>query len=97
MRVMVLLLALLLLFSLGTFSPAKADTILFPVIAVNQPNITTIISVWTRPGTSTGYLLYIYRTKCAIVGCGVSGTKTTQEAVQHSFSCNAEYRWLGMV
>lgn len=74
MRVIALLFVLVLLCSLGTFSPAKADTILFPVIAVNQPNVTTIISVWTRPGTSTGYLHYIYRTKCAIVGCGVSGT-----------------------
>jgi len=52
----------------GIFSTAKADTILFPVIAVNQPNVTTIVSVLNRHswGTST-HLHYIYRYKQSLV------------------------------
>jgi hypothetical protein len=53
-----------------SFSVAQADTILFPVIAVNQPNVTTIVSVFTEQSTLSppSYLHYIYRYKDSLVG-----------------------------
>jgi hypothetical protein len=55
---------------LGSFSIAKADTILFPVIAVNQPNVTTIVSVFTEDHLTTPqtHLHYIYRYKDSLSG-----------------------------
>lgn len=76
------LLAVMLCFvlALGTFSTAKADTILFPVIAVNQPNVTTIVSVTNRPGGTSTHLHYIYRLKETLVGGlpNISGTCASQ-------------------
>jgi hypothetical protein len=51
----------------GAFSAVKADTVLFPVIAVNQPNVTTIVSVLNWSGTAT-HLHYTYRYKDSLVG-----------------------------
>ena len=53
---------------LGIFSTGEADTILFPVIAQNQPNVTTIVSVINRPGGASTNLHYIYRLKDTFVG-----------------------------
>lgn len=44
----------------------SADTLLFPVIAVNVPNVTTIVSVVNDSGAATR-LRYIYRYKQAFV------------------------------
>lgn len=54
---------------LGSFTLAKADTILFPVVVSNYPNVITIISVnnFGGPSDSTD-LLYIYSSKAAFVG-----------------------------
>jgi len=60
---------------------AGADTILFPVIAANQPNVTTIVSVVNNHGTTGGFLIitaaadpafltYTYRYKDTFVGGG---------------------------
>ncbi|MCG2721654.1 MAG: hypothetical protein L6290_06535, partial [Thermodesulfovibrionales bacterium] len=66
-----------------------ADTILFPVIAVNQPNVTTIVSVFNRPGASSSHLHFIYRLKCTFDGCGTSGTPNhTGNCVSQSFTRN---------
>lgn len=46
---------------IGSFSTAGADSILFPVIAVNQPNVTTLISVVNKYGTTSQY--------CAVGTC----------------------------
>ena len=55
-------------FIFGSLSSAIADTLLFPVIAVNQPNVTTIISIMNEADTSSAaYLNYIYRVKDSIV------------------------------
>jgi len=54
---------------LGSFTVAKADTILFPVIAVNQPNVTTIISVYNwDQAAAASHLHYIYRYKDSLSG-----------------------------
>lgn len=46
--------------------PATADTVLFPVIVSNPPNISTVISVVnSAPGGSSTHLTYIYRYKDA--------------------------------
>jgi hypothetical protein len=57
---------LCLVLVLGSFGFAQADTILFPVIAVNQPNITTVVSVYNTDDSD--YLHYIYRFKDSVVG-----------------------------
>lgn len=56
--------------SFCNFLTAKADTILFPVIATNYPNVTTIVSVINRGGgtTSSTHLRYIYSYKDSYVG-----------------------------
>jgi len=68
---------------LGSFTIAKADTILFPVIAVNQPNVTTIISVFTEDSISSPqtHLHYTYRYKDSLVGGSpnYAGTCATAE------------------
>jgi hypothetical protein len=54
--------------TLGTFSTAKADTVLFPVIATNYPYVTTIVSVINRGGSSyytSSHLRYVYSYKYA--------------------------------
>jgi len=53
--------------TLGTFSTAKADTVLFPVIATNYPYVTTIVSV-TNQGPTFTHLNYIYSYKPALIG-----------------------------
>jgi hypothetical protein len=63
----VLIAILCFVLSIGVFSIASADTILFPVIAVNQPNVTTIVSVYNW-SPSVDYLHYIYRFKDSLVG-----------------------------
>ena len=45
-----------------------ADTVLFPVIAVNQPNVTTLVSVFNLPGSTSSHLRYVYRSKESLVG-----------------------------
>lgn len=45
--------------------PAEADTLLFPVIAINVPNVTTIVSVINGSETSS-HLRYTYRYKEAL-------------------------------
>lgn len=63
----------------GTFSTAKADTLLFPVIATNYPYVITIVSVINRGGSgyyTTPYLRYVYSYKYASSsysnGCNVA-------------------------
>jgi hypothetical protein len=52
----------------GLFSAALADTALFPVIAVNQPNVTTLVTVINEyPGSAT-HLKFIYRYKDTFIG-----------------------------
>lgn len=58
---------IILLLTMGLFNFAKADTVLFPVIASNFPNVTTIVSVTNQGPTST-HLEYIYSYKPTIVG-----------------------------
>jgi hypothetical protein len=55
------------LMALGSFTAAKADTILFPVIAMGSPNVTTVVSVMVRPGSTSSHLHYIYSVKDAMV------------------------------
>ena len=64
-----------------------ADTILFPVVAVNQPNVTTIVSVISTPGVSSSHLTYIYRSKESLVGGSPNhtGTCVTSSFVRPSF------------
>jgi hypothetical protein len=66
-KVWIGLLCFVLIF--GSFTVANADTLLFPVIAVNQPNVTTIISVnnWDQAAAAS-HLHYIYRYKDSVVG-----------------------------
>lgn len=82
------LLAVMLCFvlALGTLTTAKADTLLFPVIAQNQPNVTTIISVIN--GAASTHLRYIYRMKETLVGGlpNITGTCTSQAFTRPSFS-----------
>lgn len=55
-------------FIICSLTVARADTLLFPVIAVNSPNVTTIISVMNEAATSSAsYMHYIYRVKDSIV------------------------------
>jgi len=72
----VLVVFLSLLMAIGSFTVALADTILFPVIAVNQPNVTTIVSVFNRPSASSTHLHYIYRYKDSLVGSAPNYTGT---------------------
>jgi len=58
--------ALCFLIILGFFTGAKADTILFPVIAMGSPNVTTVVSVIVRPGATSSHLHYIYSAKDAL-------------------------------
>ena len=52
---------------------ATADTVLFPVIAVNVPNVTTIVSVMNGPDGSSDKLRYFYKYKDSLVN-GVPNT-----------------------
>lgn len=89
MKAGLLILGLVILLVVGTFSVAKADTILFPVIAVNQPNVTTVISVFSDPLVPTTNLNFIYRLKCTFDGCGTSGTPNyTGTCLSQSFVRN---------
>lgn len=58
---------IILLLTIGVFNFAKADTLLFPVIATNYPNVTTIVSV-TNQGPTSNYLEYIYSVKASLAG-----------------------------
>ncbi len=73
--------------SLGAFSTTRADTILFPVIAVNQPNVTTIVSVTIRANLPLTHLHYIYRYKDSLVGGvpNISGTCTSASFTRQTF------------
>ncbi len=64
-RLLILSLAFLLIS--GTFSTAKADTVLFPVIVTNAPFVTTIVSV-TNQGPTSSFLRYVYSYKSALIG-----------------------------
>lgn len=55
------------LFTLLLPISAAADTILFPVIAVNTPNVTSIVSVINGPGGGTSSTL-TYRHKESLIG-----------------------------
>ena len=50
---------------------AAADTVLFPVIAVNVPNVTTVVSVMNGPGGSSDKLRYRYRYKDSLTSQGL--------------------------
>jgi hypothetical protein len=52
----------------GLFSAAWADTVLFPVIAVNQPNVITLVTVINEYPTSATHLKFTYRYKDTFVG-----------------------------
>jgi len=83
-----LLSTLAILLLLGSFSVAKADTVLFPVVATNPPNVTTIISV-TNQGPSSDFLTYIYSYKPTFLGGGApnySGGCSVQSFVQPTFA-----------
>ncbi len=47
-----------------------ADTLLFPVIATNTPNVTTVVSVSNRPAGTSSHLHYLYRYKSSFAGNG---------------------------
>jgi hypothetical protein len=51
----------------GAFSIVKAETLLFPFIAINQPNVTTIVSVYNWASGAT-HLRYTYRYKNSLSG-----------------------------
>jgi hypothetical protein len=73
------------LVGLPLFNPAAADTILFPVIALNTPNVTTIVSVINSPGATSSDLKYTYRHKATLVG---SEPNTQGLCNESSFSRN---------
>lgn len=66
-KIAVLAVIVCFVLTFGTFSIAKADTLLFPVISINQPNVTTIVSVTNESSAATS-LTYIYRVKDSLVG-----------------------------
>ncbi|HWR58345.1 MAG TPA: hypothetical protein VN328_05605 [Thermodesulfovibrionales bacterium] len=89
MKGSVLVLGLIVFLLFGTFSVALADTLLFPVVAQNQPNVTTIISVIN--GGSSTHLRYTYRLKETFVGGdtsqpNISGTCATAAFTRPTFS-----------
>ena len=47
-----------------------ADTLLFPVIATNTPNVVTLVSVSNRPAGTSSHLHYLYRYKSSLAGDG---------------------------
>ena len=67
MKGKVFILSLGALLTMGAFSLARADTLLFPVLAVNQPNVTTIVSVINNASPSSTHLTYTYRYKDTFV------------------------------
>lgn len=67
MKCKILVLSLVIFLTFGLFTFAKADTVLFPVIATNYPYVTTIVSV-TNQGPTSGYLRYIYSYKPTVIG-----------------------------
>jgi len=89
MKVKIAVLAVIIsfVFTFGVFSIAKADTILFPVIAVNQPNVTTIVSVFSAPGHTSTHLHYIYRNKASLTGSlpNYTGTCGSQSFTRNTF------------
>ena len=71
------------LFALMVPSKVAADTILFPVIAVNSPNVITVVSVMNLfPGGTSTHLKYTYRYKDALVG---GAPNILGECTDHSF------------
>jgi len=60
----------------GSFTGAKADTILFPVIAIGLPNVTTVISVMNLPNNTSTHLKYIYRSKDNMTGTPATANHT---------------------
>ncbi len=65
-----------------------ADTLLFPVIATNTPNVVTLISVSNRPAGTSSYLHYLYRYKSRLAEDGSpnhSGPCTTERFTRRTF------------
>ncbi len=65
-----------------------ADTLLFPVIATNTPNVTTVVSVSNRPAGISSHLHYLYRYKSSLAGDGSpnhSGSCSTVEFTRQTF------------
>lgn len=82
---------LLIMCILGfTARTVNGDTLLFPVIAVNPPNVTTVVSVVTRPGipVSVTHLKYIYRYKDTYVGSAPNhdGVCSSQSFVRPTYA-----------
>lgn len=74
-----------------TIQPVGADTILFPVLVSNAPNVTTIFSVVDGPTAGGGgtHLTYIYRYKDAFTSTRVpnrNGNCSTRTMTRSSFS-----------
>jgi hypothetical protein len=86
-KIAVLAVIICFVLTFGAFSTAKADTILFPVIAVNQPNVTTIVSVFNEPGNASTHLHYIYRNKASLSGSlpNYTGTCGSQSFTRVTF------------
>ena len=54
----------------GPWGGTAADTLLFPVIASNSPNVVTLVSVANRPAGISTYLHYHYRYKSSLTAGG---------------------------
>jgi len=69
-------------------SGARADTLLFPVIATNSPNVITVVSVFNRPAGTSSHLHYLYRYKNSLAADGSpnhTGTCSTVEFTRQTF------------
>ncbi|NVZ07785.1 hypothetical protein HW932_00745 [Allochromatium humboldtianum] len=83
--------SLLLVVAGSTIEPAGADSLLFPVLVSNAPNVTTIASVVDGPTAGGGatHLTYIYRYKDAFDSSGVAnrnGNCSTRTLTRSSIS-----------
>ena len=78
---------LILLMVFGSFSVSRADTVLIPVIAVNLPNVTTIVSVFSLTGFNSTHLKYIYRYKDSLVSGSANhtGSCSTKTIIRPTF------------
>src|SRR3990172_7651191 len=79
-EIIVSVVSLCLIITSGSISTAKADTLLFPVIAANQPNVTTIVSIINGQSGTSNHLRYTYRYKDTFVGGlpNITGTCASQ-------------------
>jgi hypothetical protein len=87
-KIAVLAVIVCFVLTFGAFSIAQADTLLFPVIAINQPNVTTIVSVTNESAAATS-LHYIYRVKDSLVG---GSPNITGSCTSVSFTRTTYYR-----